>query len=161
MTVRGKEAAAILPEPRPDAFAVRLRQLQILKRRSGEKLKPALRVNARERLQLRLHLEQKHQPMRAALVAVFADQAGQVKVARLKVQAGFLTGLPTSTGVGGFAIVHVQLAAARTPQAAIRLLRAFEEKDFIALIEAVEQCGDFIGQVHPRSEAGAADVGKP
>ena len=148
MAVRGEEAAAMLPEPRPDAFAIRLGQLQVFQRFAREEIKPALRMDRRERLKFRLHLKQEHQPVRTALVAVFADEAGEMQVARLKLQAGFLMRLATGAGVGGFAVVHVQFTTAWTPQAAIRLLRAFEQKDFIALVEAVKQRGDFVGQYH-------------
>lgn len=99
--------------------------------------------------------------MRLPLVAVFADEAGQMQVARLKLLAGFLARLATGAGVGRFAVVRVQLAAARTPETAIRLLRAFEQEDFLALVEAVEQGGDFVRQLHARSETGAVGAGKP
>ena len=88
--------------------------------------------------------------MRLALIAVFADEAGEVQIARLELQTGFLARFATGAGVGGFAFVRVQFAAARTPEAAIRLLRAFEQEDFVALVEAVEQGGDFVGQLHRR-----------
>jgi hypothetical protein len=160
MTMRGEEAAAMLPEPRPDVFAVCLRQLQTVQRLAREELKPAFLVNGRERLQLRLHLEQKHQPMRLALETVFADEAGEMQVARGELLAGFFVRLAAGAGVGRFAFVRVQLAAAWTPQATIRLLRAFEQEDFIVLVEAVEQRGDFVGQLHARSEAGSTARGK-
>jgi hypothetical protein len=57
--------------------------------------------------------------------------------------------LAAGAGVGRFAKVHFQFAATRTPQAAIRLLRAFEQKNFRLLVEAVKQRGDFVGQNHP------------
>src|ERR1035437_10085376 len=80
VTVRREEAAAMLPEPRPDAFAIRLRQLQLVQRRAGEELKPSFLVLLGQLLQAALHFKQKHQPVRLALVAVFADDARQVQV---------------------------------------------------------------------------------
>lgn len=160
MAVCGEEAAAMLPEPRPDVFAIRLRQLQIIQRLARKELKPAFLVDGRKRLQLRLYLEQKHQPVRLALETVFADEAGEVQISRGELLAGFLVRFAAGAGVGRFAFVRVQFAAARTPQTAIRLLRAFEQEDFIALVEAVEQRGDFVRQLHARSEAGAVAGGK-
>ena len=98
--------------------------------------------------------------MRLALETVFADEAGEVQIARGELLSGFLVRFATGTGVGRFTFIRVQLAAARTPQTAIRFLCAFEQKDFIALIETVEQRGDFVGQLHARSEAGADARGK-
>jgi len=79
-----------------------------------------------------------------------------VQVARLELLAGFLPRLTTGAGIGRFAFIHVQFATARTPKAAIRLLRALEQKDFVLLVEAVEQSGNFIGQLHRASETGAS-----
>ena len=93
--------------------------------------------------------------MRLALETVFADDAGEVQIARGELLAGFLVRLAAGAGVGRFAFVCVQLTAARTPQTAIRLSCAFEQEYLFALIEAVEQRGDFVGQLHPRSESGA------
>ena len=98
--------------------------------------------------------------MRLALETVFADDAGEVQIARGKLLAGFLVRFAAGAGVGRFAFVRVQLTAARTPQAAIRLLRAFEQEDLIALVEAVEQRGNFVGQLHARSEARSDARGK-
>ena len=160
MAMRGEEAAAMLPEPWPDFFAICLRQFQIVQRLACEELKPAFLVDGRKRLQLWLHLEQKHQPVSLALETMFADEAGEMQITRGELLAGFLVCLATSASVGRFAFVRVQLAAARTPQAAIRFLCAFEQEDFISLVEAVEQRGDFVGQLHARSEAGADARGK-
>ena len=86
--------------------------------------------------------------MGLALVTMFADKAGEVKVRDGHGDTQLLVRLPTGAGVRGFAFVHVQLAAARTPKSAIRLLRAFEQEDFTRLVEAVKQRGDFVGQRH-------------
>ena len=73
-----------------------------------------------------------------------------MQIGRRELQTDFLVRLAARTGVGRFAAIHLQLAAARTPQTAIRLLRAFEQQDFVALVENVEQRGDFVGQWHLR-----------
>ena len=80
MTMRGEEAAAILPEPRPDAFAVGLRDVQAVQRGAREELKAAFAHRRRELLELRFQLEQKHEPVRVALKAVFAHEPGEVEV---------------------------------------------------------------------------------
>ena len=98
--------------------------------------------------------------MRLALETMFADEAGEVQIARGELLPGFLECFAAGAGVGRFTFIRVQLAAARTPQTAIRFLCAFEQEDFIALVEAVEQRGDFVGQLHARSEAGADAGGK-
>src|ERR1039457_4744695 len=93
MAVRGEKSAAMPPEPGPDLFPVGLRQLQTLERGAGEELKTAFGVAGRQCFQARLDLEQKHQPVRPALEAVFADEAGQVQIFGAQRQAGFLVRL--------------------------------------------------------------------
>ena len=64
-------------------------------------------------------------------------------------QAEFLLRLALGAGIRRFAVFGVQLAAARAPQAEIRLLGALQQKDFVPFIETVKQGGDFVGQSHP------------
>ena len=148
MAVRRKKTAAMPPEPGPDLFPVGLRQVQTLERGAGEKLKTAFGVMGRQGFQAGFHLEQKHQPMRLALETVFADQAGQVQISRLQRHAGFLVRFAAGADVRRFADVHLQFPAAGAPQAAVRLLRAFEQQHFVALAETIQQRGDFVGQNH-------------
>jgi len=61
-------------------------------------------------------------------------------------EAGFLAGLAAGAGVGGFAAIHFQFAAAGAPETAVGFLRAFEQQDFLLLAETVEQGGDLVGQ---------------
>ena len=150
----------MLPEPRPDFFTVGLRLFQTVQRPTRKELKTPFRMDGREGFELRLYLKQEHKPVRVALITVLADKAGEMQVAWLKVQAGFFAGLAAGAGIGGFAFVRVQFAAARTPETAIRLLGAFEQEDFIALVEAVEQRGDFVGQLHAASETGTGNSRK-
>ena len=96
--------------------------------------------------QLHLHLEQKHQPMRLALVTVLTDQPRQVQIRWREYQANFLKRLAAGTDIRRFANIHFQLAAARAPKAPVRLLRALEQQNFLLLIKAIEQRGDFVGQ---------------
>ena len=82
--------------------------------------------------------------MRLALVAVLADDTREVQISWLKGSPNFLARLAAGASVGGFADVHFQFTAARTPEAAIRFLRPFEQQDFIVLVETIEQRGDFV-----------------
>lgn len=160
MTMCGEEPAAMLPEPRPDAFAIGLRDVQSFQSRAREKLEPAFLHRRWQFFQAGLQLEQEHEPVGLPLETVFADESGEMKISRAKIQAEFLVRFPRSTGVGRFAFVCMQLAATRTPEAAIRLLGAFEQEHFIALIKAIEQRGDLVRQLHARSEAIAARFSK-
>ena len=58
-----------------------------------KKFKPAFACGRRQCLQFHLHLEQKHQPVRLALIAVFADDSGQVQIGRRAVSSRFLRAL--------------------------------------------------------------------
>ena len=151
----GKEAAAMLPEPGPEFFAVGLREFESSESGAGEELKAAFGVEGRKGVQFWFHFEEEHEPVGVALVTVFADEAGEVQVARGELLAGFFQGFAAGAGVGGFAFVGVQFAATRTPETAIGLLSAFEQEDFVLMVEAVEQGGDFVGQLHYDSESGA------
>ena len=83
--------------------------------------------------------------MGLALVAMLADHAGQMQICRAKLLANFLFRLATGAGVRRLAEVHLQFAAARAPEAAVRLLAALQQKNVVLLIEAIEQRGDFVG----------------
>ncbi len=100
----------------------------------------------RQRRELLLYLEQKHEPMRLALIAMFADHPCQMQVRGRKRHTDFLLRLAAGAGVRGFADVHLQFSAARTPKPTIWLLGPFEKQDVVALIEAIEECGDFVGE---------------
>ena len=73
--------------------------------------------------QSRFDLEQEHQPMTLALVAVLADQAGEVQIGNCQGQPQFLLRLAARAGVRRFALVLMQLSSAGTPKSEIRFLR--------------------------------------
>src|ERR1017187_2280360 len=106
VAMRRKKSAAMPPEPGPDLFPVGLRQVQTLERGAGEELKTAFGVVGRQCFQTRLYLEQKHQPVRPALEAVFADEAGQVQIFWAQRQAGFLMRFAAGADVGRLTDVH-------------------------------------------------------
>src|SRR5688572_19050784 len=82
--------------------------------------------------------------MRFPLIAVLANDAGQVQRCRFDLQSKFLPYLAARAGVRRFSRFGVELSSARTPKAAIRLLRPMHQQHFIAVIEAVEQRSDSI-----------------
>ena len=86
-----------------------------------------------------LYFEEKHQPMALPQITVLADNPGEVQIGSFQTPAKFFLRLATGAGVGRFADVGVQLAAAGAPEAAVGFLRAFEQEHFIALVEAIKQ----------------------
>ena len=152
--MRGEEAAAVLPEERPDLLTIGLWERKGVHLRAGKKGETSLAMRWRNRSEAWLHLEQEHEPVGLSLVAVLADESGEVQVSRCEGEADFLVGFATSTGIGRLASLGVELAAAGTPESAVGFLRAFEQEHVAALIETVEERGDLVGQRHARSEAG-------
>ena len=148
MAMRGEETAAMLPEQRPDLFAIRLRQIQGRQFVVGKELKISLAMRRRQRFQSRFDFEQKHQPVRLPFVAVLADESGQMQIARLNRQPQFFLCFATGTGVRRFAGVSVKFAAARTPKATIGFLRAFQQQHVILIVETIEQRRNFVRQSH-------------
>ena len=83
-----------------------------------------------------------------------------MQIRRCEFQPYLLARFTARASVRRFAVVRVQLAAARTPQAEVRLLRAFEQQHVVLLAKAVKQRGNFVGQRHPGSEAAGNGAGK-
>src|SRR6185437_10762312 len=148
MTMRRKKPAAKLPKPRPDLFPIRLRNFNSGKRLTGKKLKAPFAMSRRQRFELLFDLKQKHEPMALSKVPVLAHDSRQMQIRRRQFHAQFLLRLATGAGIRRLADIRVQLPAARTPKAQVRLLRALEQQHFIPLIEAIEQRGDFVRQRH-------------
>src|SRR5581483_6176144 len=146
MAMGGEEAPAEFPEPGPKALAIGLRQRERRQFLPREELKPAFAMDRRKHGQPGPQLEEKHEPMALAQVAVLADQAGEVKIRRTGADAEFLRGFTARTGVRRFTGGGVQLAAAGAPQAAVGLLRALHQEHAVLRIEAVKQRGNFVRQ---------------
>ena len=144
MAMRGKKSASILPEPWPDLLCVCLGQVQSRQGRASKERKPALTMCRRQRAQSLFHLEQEHQPMALALVAMLAHQSGKVQIARSKRQANFLLRFTASASIGRFPAFLVKFPAAGAPQAEIWLLRPLQQQNFVLLVEAIEQGGNFV-----------------
>jgi hypothetical protein len=146
----GEKAAAIFPKPRPDLFAIGLWNLERIDFGSRKKLKPSFAASLRKRGKLLLYLKQKHQPVCPALETVFTHHAGQMQIRRCKRHTNLLLRFAAGAGVRRFPDVHFQFPAARTPKATVRFLGTLQQEDVIALIEAIKQGGDFVGQNHRR-----------
>ncbi len=148
MAVRRKKSAPILPEPGPDFFTIGLGDFEIPDFIAGKKLEAAFRMRGRQGLNLDLHLEQKHQPMRASLIPIFADDSRQVQITGSAQEPRFFARFAAGTDVRGFAEIHLQLAARGAPEAAVGFLRPLQQQDLILRIEAIQQRGDFVRQTH-------------
>src|SRR5438477_5204739 len=98
----------------------------------------------RQCVELRLDLEEEHEPVRLSCVAMLTYQPSQVQVARLQRQAQLLLSLSAGAGIRRLACGRVEFSAARAPEALVRLLGAVQQQHFILLIEAVKQSGDLI-----------------
>ena len=70
----------MLPKPGPELFAIRLGNAQPLQFRGIEEAEPSLAVGGWQFIQRPLDLEEEHEPMGLAFIALFADQAGEVQV---------------------------------------------------------------------------------
>src|ERR1035437_391560 len=109
----GEKAAAMLPEPGPNALPIRLWYLQSRQGFARKILKASLAMRGRQGRQFQLHLEQEHQPVALALITVLTRQAGQMQVGRRDQYAEFLVRLAASASVGRLARVRLELPAAR------------------------------------------------
>src|SRR5437867_13218339 len=68
MAVRGEKAAAMFPEQRPELLAIGLRNRKRIEFGPGEKREAPLAMRRRQRLEVRLDLEEEHQPVRLSLI---------------------------------------------------------------------------------------------
>ena len=144
----GEEAAAMLPKERPDAFNVCLRKLCFGQFGAGEEAEYPLTMLLWQSFESRFNFKKEHEPVRLALVTVFADQPREVKVARLEPEAKFLFGFAAGAGVRGFAGSGIEFSTARTPTAAVWFPGALDEQYFVFSIKTIKQRGDLIRQTH-------------
>jgi hypothetical protein len=84
--------------------------------------------------------------MRLTRVAVLADKAGKMKVGMGKLQTKLFPGFSARARVWRLAVIHVELAAAGAPKAAVWFLCALEQKNFVLFVEAVEERRNFVGK---------------
>ena len=80
--MRGKECAAMPPEPGPDSFAIRAWELEGIDSVAGKELEPAFVVRRRQGFQAGYDFEEEHEPVGLPFVAVFTDQSREVEVGR-------------------------------------------------------------------------------
>ncbi|MDB6124806.1 MAG: hypothetical protein JWQ71_3799 [Pedosphaera sp.] len=98
--------------------------------------------------------------MTLSLVAVLGNDASQMQIRRFQFQPHFFVCFTASAGIRRFTDVRMQLSSARTPHPQVRLLRPFQQEDFVLFIETIKQSGDFIREGHGESEAGSVATGK-
>ena len=71
--------------------------------------------------------------------AVLADEAREMEVGGLDLNAEFFPGLAARRGVRGLAASGVELSTTRTPKAEVRLLRALHQQHATLFVETIEQ----------------------
>ena len=144
----GEKSATVFLEKRPDLLVIRLRDIELLDFGCGKKLEFALLTRRRELVEAWLNFKKENVPVRVSLVAVFANEAGEVQVAGCDFQSGFLLCLAAGAHVGGLAPCDLDLAAGRYPTSKIWRLVALEQEEPVVWVEAVEQRGQFVWQRH-------------
>ena len=122
-----EKAAAMLPEKGPYLFAISARQRQRFEIGFGGPTEGAFLMLGRQLGEAGLYLEEKHQPMGVALIAVFTDEAGEVQIGRGEVQAGFFVRLSNSAGVRALSEIRTQLASGRAETTTIGLMPPFHQ----------------------------------
>ena len=80
MTMRGKKASTMLPEKWPDLFAIGIGQWKWSKFFLCGKSEGAFPVVRRQFSEAEAYFKKKHQPMRVALVTMFTDDTGEMKL---------------------------------------------------------------------------------
>ena len=148
MKVAGEKTAAVFLEKRPDLFAVGPGDVELSDFVRGEKLKLAFLAGGGDVVQAGQDFKQENVPVRVALVAILADEPGEVQVAGCDFQSGFLLCLAAGARVGGLAPCDLDLAAGRYPTSKIWRLVALEQEEPVVWVEAVEQRGQFVWQRH-------------
>jgi len=148
LAVGDKEGASVLPEEGPDLFAISAGEWEGFEVFVGGKMERAFLVFWRQRGEAWLDFKQEHQPMSVALIAVFADDAGEVEVVGRELQSGFFVGFTDGTGVRAFSIFGFELAAWRTIAAAVGLMIALDQQHAPILVKGVQQRGNPVWQRH-------------
>ena len=146
LAVGDEEGTSVLPEEGPDLFAISAGEREGFEVFAGGKMERAFLVLRRQRGKPWLDFKQEHQPMGVALIAVFADDAGEVEVVGRELQAGFFAGFTDGAGVRAFSGVGFELAAGRTVAAAVGLMVALDQQHAPILVKGVQQRGNPIWQ---------------
>ena len=146
LAVGDEEGTSVLPEEGPDLFAISAGEREGFEVFAGGKMERAFLVLRRQRGKAWLDFKQEHQPMGVALIAVFADDAGEVEVVGRELQAGFFASFTDGAGVRAFSGVGFELAAGRTVAAAVGLMIALDQQHAPILVKGVQQCGNPVWQ---------------
>lgn len=146
LAVGDEEGTSVLPEEGPDLFAISAGEREGFEVFVGGKMERAFLVFWRQRGEAWLDFKQEHQPMSVTLIAVFADDAGEVEVVGCELQAGFFVGFTNGTGVRAFSSFGFELAAGRTIAAAVGLMIALDQQHAPILVKGVQQRGNPVWQ---------------
>ena len=146
LAVGDEEGTSVLPEEGPDLFAISAGEREGFEVFVGGKMERAFLVLRRQRGEAWLDFKQEHQPMSVTLIAVFADDAGEVEVVGRELQSGFFVGFTDGTGVRAFSIFGFELAAWRTIAATVGLMIALDQQHAPILVKGVQQRGNPVWQ---------------
>ena len=149
--MRGEKSAPMFPEQRPDDVAIRLWNVHRRKLVTREEAESSFAMFGRAFAQTQFYFKEKDEPMAGATVGVFTHDGRKMQIAGGDFQSKLLIRFPTGTSVRRLAYIGVNLATTRAPEATIRFVRAFEQQDFVALVEHVKQRGNSVGQLHSRN----------
>ena len=134
-----EKSAAMLPKQGPDFLAVRLREGQLIQIGAIEESKSSFGVIGWNFRESRLDLEEEHQPMRLTAVAVLGSDSDQVEITWLNCDTEFFARFTASAHVRTFALLDMNFATARAPEAAVWLTCSFEQQNLVLFVETVEK----------------------
>ena len=121
-----EEAAAMLPQERPEDVPIGLGNVQRGDFLTGKEAEHTFRMRRRAFAEAGLYLEQKHEPVTLPGVGVLADDGSQVQVGWRNRKIDFLSGFPAGARIRRFAFINMDLAAARTPETEIGFASTFQ-----------------------------------
>ena len=124
--MRGEEATAMPPKHGPEHLSIRSGHGDPAEPFGPKEGEAAFMDWRRQGIQQPPDLEEEHEPVSFALVAMLANQAGEMELARLNLNAQFFLGLPTSTSIRRLAKVRSQFASRGAPKTKIGVLGAFQ-----------------------------------
>jgi hypothetical protein len=100
MGVGREEPSTMTPKEGPNLLSIGFRQIQQGQFGATVESKIPLPMRRRNQLQARPDLEKKHQPIGLTLIAILADEAGQMEVGRPERYPRLFQSLTAGAGVG-------------------------------------------------------------
>ncbi len=130
-----------------DNFSVGLGDIQFHHLFSGVPIQPTFAHVVRLNPHSPQNLVDEHEPVAFTFERGFGDHPQQVESFERKVQSDFFMDLALSTLGGGFAGVHIELAADWGEKPQVGGLLAMEQKVAALVIDKVADAGKFVGQI--------------